>query len=107
MSEVGQRLRNIRKSKNLRLKDVAKAAGIAQSSLSYIENGTNMPTIDTLERIIGALGMTTNDFFSVYPTAEEVIASYEVLRIMEKIQQLPPEKLKILESVLDTWVESN
>lgn len=105
MSEVGQRLRNIRKSKNLRLKDVAKAAGIAQSSLSYIENGTNMPTIDTLERIIGALGLTTNEFFSVFPAVEEL--SHEVLRIMDKIQKLPPEKLKILESVLDTWVESD
>lgn len=37
--EIGARLRQIRLARGLRMEDVANAAGIAQSTLSYIEQG--------------------------------------------------------------------
>lgn len=43
---------------------LAKIAGVGQSTLSYIENGKQSPTIDILERICSAFGVTLAEFFA-------------------------------------------
>jgi transcriptional regulator with XRE-family HTH domain len=63
MNDIGNKLKFLRIQKNMKMKDVAEAAGIAQSSLSYIENGTNSPSVDTLKSILKALNTSLSDFF--------------------------------------------
>ncbi|ABO49425.1 putative transcriptional regulator, XRE family [Desulforamulus reducens MI-1] len=62
--KLGQRLKSMREQQNISMNMVAKRADIAQSTLSRIESGQQMPTFDVLERIITALGLTLADFFS-------------------------------------------
>lgn len=59
--EIGPRLREIRQAKGLRMDDVATAAGVAQSSMSYIERGASIPAAGTLRRILGAMGVAWTD----------------------------------------------
>jgi transcriptional regulator with XRE-family HTH domain len=65
MFNAGERVAFLRKGKNISLSVLAKKAGIAQSSLSYIESGTNKPTIDTIEKICNALGISLLEFFDI------------------------------------------
>ena len=103
MKDVGYKLRTIRKNKKFKIVDVAEAAGIANSTLSYIEKGTNIPTVDTLDRICRALGITIVEFFD-----EEVVEKQPDLhQIIEKLHRLPPKRLKILNTVLDDWIDSD
>lgn len=54
---IGQRLREIRRAKNLSQDDIAKATGLVRPYISRVENGHIVPNIDTLQKCAAALGM--------------------------------------------------
>ena len=64
--EIGAKIRQLRLAKGLRMEDLARAADLAQSTLSYIERGSN-PSAGTLRRVLDALGMTWSEFFGEDP----------------------------------------
>ncbi|GAB6158994.1 hypothetical protein JCM39194_21940 [Desulfotomaculum varum] len=99
--DVGRKITELRTTQGISLTNLAKRSGIAQSSLSYIESGKAQPTVETLEKICTALGITLSEFFS--DTQEQEPLPPEVRQICEKVKQLPPDKLKVLNAVLDTW----
>jgi DNA-binding XRE family transcriptional regulator len=66
--EVGQRLKEIRRSKGLSSKEVAERAGITAQSLSRIENGHHDVVFTTLSRILAAMGATLADLAKVDET---------------------------------------
>ncbi|SFR12345.1 helix-turn-helix domain-containing protein [Desulfoscipio geothermicus] len=102
---VGSKITKLRTEQGISLTKLAKISGIAQSSLSYIESGKAQPTVETVHKICTALGITLAEFFT--ETHEQEPLPPEVRRIVDKVKKLPPEKLKILEPVLDTWIESD
>ncbi|MBO8163636.1 MAG: cupin domain-containing protein [Brevibacillus sp.] len=59
----GQELREIRKQKQLTLKQVAEATGLSASLLSQIERGLVDPTVGTFWKICEALDVPINRFF--------------------------------------------
>ncbi|MXQ09570.1 cupin domain-containing protein [Alphaproteobacteria bacterium GH1-50] len=61
--DVGNRLKQFRRSAGLRLKDVADAAGCSESMLSKVENGQVSPSINMLHRLTKALGVTISSLF--------------------------------------------
>jgi transcriptional regulator with XRE-family HTH domain len=54
---IGERLREIRESKNLSQGDIEKRTGLLRCYLSRVENGHTVPSIATLEKIARALEM--------------------------------------------------
>lgn len=58
-----ERLKNLRKSKNLYLKDVSKSVGLSASYLSQIETGKVEPTISTLRKLAQYYGVSIVYFF--------------------------------------------
>ena len=61
LSEVGKKLREIRKAKGLNLKEVANRAGITAGLLSRIENFRTIPSLPVLYEISIALEVTMAD----------------------------------------------
>lgn len=61
LSEVGRRLKEIRKAKDLNLTTVAKKAGITAGLLSKIENFRTIPSLPVLYEIAVALDVTMAD----------------------------------------------
>lgn len=61
--DIGEKIRSIRKSKGMYQSDLAKKAAIAESTLSYVENGSKHPHFDTLRSICNALGVTVLNFW--------------------------------------------
>ncbi len=61
---IGERVRDARKSLQLRQADLAERIGIAGSHLSDIERGALIPTIPTLQKIGEALNRPLEYFFS-------------------------------------------
>lgn len=49
-------LRTARRRGGMTQRDLAAASGIPQSSIARIENGTTIPRIDTLQRLLRAAG---------------------------------------------------
>ena len=56
-----ERLRELRQERHLRLKDVADQAGISVPYLSDLERGRTNPSLDTLQTLAKAYGLTVHD----------------------------------------------
>jgi transcriptional regulator with XRE-family HTH domain len=62
-TEVGSRLREVRRGQHRTLRDVAEAAGISESFLSQVERAKVSASVATLRRIAVVLGVTVGDLF--------------------------------------------
>jgi transcriptional regulator with XRE-family HTH domain len=61
---VGERLKSIRESKGLSQGDIEEKTGLLRCYLSRCENGHTVPSIDTLERWVRALGVSMAQLFA-------------------------------------------
>jgi len=60
---LGQRIREIRKSQNKSLEELAKKVGITKAHLSQIERGKVNPSVNTLWSLADALNIPMSNFF--------------------------------------------
>lgn len=58
-------LREVRKGKNLSIKQLSILSGVSTGHISNIENGLKMPTIDILVRLAAALGVKPEELYQV------------------------------------------
>lgn len=61
---LGDKIREIRKNKNLSQEHVAYIASISPTHLGQIERGNKKPTIETVNKIAKALDVTLIDLFT-------------------------------------------
>ena len=69
--DIGQRLKELRVSKDLTLEELASRSELTKGFLSQVERNLTSPSISTLEDILEALGTTLSDFFK--PEKQEQI----------------------------------
>ena len=60
---IGQRIRLLRKSNQLTIKQLANGCGLSANAISLVERGEVAPTVATLCKIASALGITIAAFF--------------------------------------------
>ena len=60
---IGERLRDVRKEKQLSQGDLEERTGLSRCYLSRIENGHTTPSIETLEKLAGAMGVPLYQLF--------------------------------------------
>jgi transcriptional regulator with XRE-family HTH domain len=80
---IGDNIKKIRVAKNLSQKEVTVSANLDTAQYSRIENGKTDPSVNTLEKIANALGVSLADLFSATEELKE-INSYDK-SIMEKV----------------------
>jgi transcriptional regulator with XRE-family HTH domain len=80
---IGERLRELRESKELSQGDIEKRTGLLRCYISRVENGHTVPAIDTLEKLARALEVPMYRLF--YEGKE------------------PPEKLKLPSTGTAEW----
>lgn len=62
-SQLGTRIRKLRKMRNLTQEQLAEFLGIDQKQVSCIERGINAPAMERLQSISEALGVQLRDLF--------------------------------------------
>jgi len=62
--EIGEKLKRLRKEKQLTLRQLAQAAGCTDAALSKVERGEMTPTISFLKNVVNALGITLSEFLA-------------------------------------------
>ncbi|GHF37281.1 XRE family transcriptional regulator [Seohaeicola zhoushanensis] len=60
-SEVGKRLRSLRKADQMTLAELAERADVSVSTISKIENGALSPTLDVILKLCDGLGVKIGD----------------------------------------------
>ena len=65
-NDVGNRIRELRKTLGISQEKLAEIAGIDRTYLASVENGKRNISIVNLGKIIVALNVTISDFFSTF-----------------------------------------
>ena len=100
--QIGKRIQEIRKSKNIRQSELAEKLDVEPTNLSKIETGYYFPRGDKLLNIVDALGVELKDLFDVdhIKPKEELIKS-----INDYLAVLNEDELSYFYKVLKSYVE--
>ncbi len=60
---IGERLKLLRKEKNLSQGDIEERTGLQRCYVSRVENGHTVPSVETLQKMAGALEVPLYKFF--------------------------------------------
>lgn len=77
LADIGQRLREIRSGRGLSIRDLSRKSGLNVNTLSMIENGKNLPSLETLQQLSLTLDIPITTFFESN-NHEHEIAHYKV-----------------------------
>ena len=78
--ETGRRLREIRGKIGLSQRQLAKAAGVANATISQIESGALNPTVGTLKKVLSGIPISLGEFFADdFSYSEQVFFSADTL----------------------------
>jgi len=61
---IGERLRAIREQKEMSQGDIEDRTGLLRCYISRVEHGHTIPSIETLDKLTRALGVTMSELFS-------------------------------------------
>lgn len=92
--EIGERLRHVRKSKNISIYRISMETGISQSHISDLELGRRKPSVETLSRLVVPLGITLSELFN--ENNDISILSEKERQLVEYFRTLPDEKAELL-----------
>jgi transcriptional regulator with XRE-family HTH domain len=103
-TNLGSRLREVRRERGITLRQVAAAAGVTESFVSQVERGTANPSVATLRRMAEALGETMASLFVGTETTGMVVRAGERRRLhhpsgSEEEYLLTPQSAKSLEII--------
>jgi transcriptional regulator with XRE-family HTH domain len=79
--DLATQLRQLRRARNLTLREVATRAGVTESFLSQVERGVASPSVASLQRIARGLGLSIAQLFASPTTAGRVVRSHERRRV--------------------------
>lgn len=71
--DIGARLRAVRERAGLSQRELAKRAGVTNSTISLIEQETHSPSLASLHRILSAVPISIADFFALPSSQRNVM----------------------------------
>jgi transcriptional regulator with XRE-family HTH domain len=74
---IGQKLRELREAKKMSQGDIEHRTGLLRAYTSRVENGHTVPTLMTLEKYAGALGVPVYRFFTDDPVKKPKLPASE------------------------------
>ena len=95
LQEIGKRIIERRKKLNLTQEALAEKADVTTQFVSYAESGKRAMRPENLMKISAALGVSAD-----YRLTGD-ISDKELLILAEKLSQLTPSQLRIVENVID------
>jgi transcriptional regulator with XRE-family HTH domain len=87
---IGTTIRDLRLQRGMSQGDIEKRTGLLRCYLSRVENGHTIPSLETLQKIAGALDLQLSQFFAEDQVQKEVSAlnlSEEEIRFLTQIQR--------------------
>ena len=87
---IGATIRTYRLQKGMSQGDIEKRTGLLRCYLSRVENGHTVPSLETLQKIAGALDLQLAEFFSDETVSREMSTlrlSEDEIRFLTQIQR--------------------
>lgn len=89
-NNIGTTIRDFRLQRGMSQGDIEKRTGLLRCYLSRVENGHTVPSLETLQKIAGALDLQLSQFFAEDPVSREVSSlnlSEDEIRFLTQIQR--------------------
>jgi transcriptional regulator with XRE-family HTH domain len=96
---IGEKLRNLRKKKDLTLDKLAQITGIAKATLSRIENNVVGGNYGTLKKISGALGVSLADLSAETDKLEAAETHIEFAVLKSQLKDLTKSMMEICQNL--------
>ena len=71
MNEFGEKIEDLRKDRDLTVKEVGEILGIPQSRLNELEWGVRIPTAGQIERLEKFFGIESGELAALEPSSEK------------------------------------
>lgn len=87
---IGVTIRGFRLQKGMSQGDIEKRTGLLRCYLSRVENGHTVPSLETLQKIAGALDLPLSQLFNDQPGARELPSmslSEDEIRFLTQVQR--------------------
>lgn len=99
---ISERLKKVRKSKNISIYKLSKQSGISETHIRDLERGDRNPSFDTLNRLAEPLGLSLSELFNESDNISYVSSSEKEL--LECFRMLSDDKAKSLLEFIKTLV---
>ncbi len=89
-NNIGTTIRDFRLQRGMSQGDIEKRTGLLRCYLSRVENGHTVPSLETLQKIAGALDLQLSQFFADEQMPREVSTlnlSEEEIRFLTQVQR--------------------
>lgn len=118
---IGEKVRSLRKQSNMSLRELAQNTGLSKTTLSDLENGTKNPSLDTVEKIATAFGLTSSDLLQKADHPEDLVSSAknsgsellaglsksgDLLKVLYRAKDAPKETMDQMAIFLDTLLKT-
>lgn len=100
---MAERIKELCKKKNMSQYELAKKAGMTQSSISSLLNEGNIPKISTLEKVCKGFGITLAQFFTIDDNIPDL--SEEQLRVLNTWEKLSAKEKTAVEKIVGSILE--
>ena len=87
---IGTTIRDFRLERSMSQGDIEKRTGLLRCYLSRVENGHTVPSLETLQKIAGALNLQLSQFFAENSVSKEVSPlnlNEEEIRFLTQVQR--------------------
>lgn len=90
MNDIGKKIKDLRKSRNMRQDDLGHALNLSRGQISNIENSKRSVSLAQLQKICEVFKIDL-DYFGITPTAEETINILERAKLLFESEEVPTE----------------
>ena len=111
MNDFSRRLTQLRESKELNKKELAKILHVSDSCISQYENGSSMPGYDTLLSISQHFGVSIDYLLGnggngkAFPIDSEFYNDVSYYKLMTRCSKLSPKKRIALLNVINAFLD--
>lgn len=99
---VGCRIKDLRTKQGWSQEELALRANISTSHIGRLERGERGATIESLEKVVNALGITFEDLFRLLEKSKSKSDMKVLNDIMDKLSKRSIKDLEIILKVIDT-----
>ena len=115
--KIGEKIRNLRKQKNMSLRELAQITGLSKTTIGDLEKDVKNPSLDTLEKIAVAFEMSPAELLKETDSTDELMESAknssseilaglsksgDLLKVLYRAKDAPKETMDQMAVFLDT-----
>lgn len=106
MSNLGDRIKDLRKQKNLSQSELADKVGISYAQIGRYETKGSQPPAETLKKIADTLGVSPD--FLIYGTSDEKaktkLSDADLINQFKAIESMDEEDKNVIKKLIDAFI---